>query len=243
MVRESDHRHAAFKSAIPPRKGKGQLVCKHFGVLAEHLVKVSQTHGDNSLRVFSLNVQIFLIHGRGRRLLLFSFLFCDELFFCFADLFIGRLIVLIVRLGGRYARIIGIFEHIEHRKLRLRLRFWRSGFHRRRLSRDFEHGCLIFGTIIVVKRAFDGIFLEVMHCPTVHDVIIDTGRMRAFFGLLFRLVTGKFHKACKRLFVYKRFTVLLNVHAVVYLFGKGGGSVRLQVCFDFLFFFRRCCKV
>ena len=59
-----------------------------------------------------------------------------------------------------------------------------------------------------------------MHRPAVHDVIVDTGRMRTFFCLLFRLVAGKFHKAGQRLFVEKRFAVLLNAHAVVYFFGE-----------------------
>ena len=77
-----------------------------------------------------------------------------------------------------------------------------------------------------------------MHRPTVHDIIVDTGGLCAFFRLLFRLVAGKFHKAGNRLFVEQRFAVLLNAHAVVYFIGEDFRSVRLQVGFNFAFFIR-----
>ena len=79
-----------------------------------------------------------------------------------------------------------------------------------------------------------------MHRPAVHGIIVDTGRMRAFFRLLFRLVAGKFQKARQCFFVDKRPAVFLYLYAVVDLLGKHLGGIRLQVCFDLLFFFRRC---
>ena len=82
-----------------------------------------------------------------------------------------------------------------------------------------------------------------MDSPAVHDVIVDTGAGRAFFGLLFRFVAGEFQKAVQSLFIQQRLIVLLDIYAVVDFVGENFGSVLFEIRFDSLLFFGRCFQI
>ena len=157
---------------------------------------------------------------------------------------LGFGVVLVGRLVVRF--ICGLFllvrcHHVEDGHLRLWFGLGWLVFGRK--GSGLGHGYLVFRPVLVAERAFDTVFLEVMHRPAIYGIIVDTGGLSAFLGLFLCLVAGKFQKAGKRLFVQERFAVFYDLHAFVDLVRKNFGGVLLQVGFDLLFFRRLCFKI
>jgi len=70
-----------------------------------------------------------------------------------------------------------------------------------------------------------------MDSPAEYGCILDASRRRALVSMFFSLVAGVTHKAPQILFIDNRFTVFLNLDAVIDFLGQNLADVVFQIVF------------
>ena len=63
MPGDAAHGDAVLSTAVAAGQGELQLAGRHLGILEKHLVKIPHAIEQQSVRIFSLNLEILFIHG------------------------------------------------------------------------------------------------------------------------------------------------------------------------------------
>ena len=184
MVWKSDHRNTLRKPHVPSCERQGKLFGKGTSILSENLIEVTEAHDGDMIRIVLPQLDIPLPYRGALRL--FRRRGCLYRFFRFCVVLVGWLVVWFF-----YGLLLFVrCHHVEDGHLWLWFRLgwlilcWNRG--------GLGHGCFVYCAVHVVERFFDGILLEVMYRPAVHDSIFDAGKVCTLFGLFFCFIAGKF---------------------------------------------------